>query len=227
MNPDESYIEQCIKALPAERQGPARQVFKQISEDGTETFLGKFLVLLDASGAYAKTIPSELKSVADSLTRTMESIRSHDASQRSADDEQHEKQLRQILSEQMPVLAKGLAVTRLAEGLEAQNTMLGRLEHAVSSMRHFRVGGLLLLMGLAAVLGAGAIGGVFYKAYHEGQQSKAWLDYFSSRGIGIHAHETQNTVIITVDGREALLPGTDYSKDEQGRLKGIDLIYPK
>ncbi len=227
MNSDDSYIERCIRALPPERQGPARQAYKEVDEDGTGTFLGKLLVLLDASGAYAKTIPYELKCVADSLIREIEGIRSRDALQRSDEAQQCEKQLRQILADQMPVLAKGLAVTRLAEGLEAQNTMLGRLEYAVSAMRYFRVAGLLLLMGLATIIGAAAMGAFFYKPYQEGQQSKAWLDYFSSRGIGIHARETQNMVIITVDGRGALLPGTDYRKDDQGRIMGVELIYPK
>lgn len=227
MNSDESYIEQCINALPPERRETARRAFQEISEDGTGTFLGKFLVLLDASGAYAKSIPSELKSVADSLIREIEAVRSRDAAQRVNDAEQRENQLRQLFAEQMPVLAKGLAVTRLAEGLEAQNAVLCRLEHAVSAMRHLRVGGLLLLMGLAAMIGAAATGGLFYRSYQEGQQSKAWFEYFSRHGIGINAHETQNTVVFTIDGREALLQGTDYRKNDHGKAIGIDLVYPK
>lgn len=227
MNPDESYIEQCIRALPPERQGPAWQAHKEISEDGTGTFLCKLLVLLDASGAYAKTIPMEVKRILDNSIPKLEAILSSDAIQRSSDDEQSEKRLRQIIADQMPLLAKGLSVTRLAEGLEAQNTILGRLEHAVSAMRHLRVGGLLLLMGLAALIGAGGMGLYFYKPYKEGQQDIAWFDYLSSHGIGINAHETKDTVIFTVDGRGALLQGTDYRKDKQGQATGVNLVYPK
>jgi len=157
----------------------------------------------------------------------MEAARIGDATQRSAEEQRREKQLRQIVADQIPVLAKSLSVTRLAEGIETQNVALDGLEHSVSSLRHLRVGGVLFLMALAAVLGAGAMGGLFYTSYENGRQAVANWDFFSARGIHFHAHETDIAVIVTVEGPEIIADGTGLKKDDQDRTIGANLAFSK
>ena len=154
---NEDYLEACIRALPAEKREAARQAVKEISGDGDTSFITKLITVLDVTSAYAKTIPTDLKAVMDTGLGRMKEFHVQVETHRMEIEKQQEQKFRQIVREELPALTKGLGVTRTGEALEAVNTQLKNLEQQVLSMRHWRMGGLLALMGLSFVLGAGAL----------------------------------------------------------------------
>ena len=72
-DPD-SYLEQCIAALPPEKREAARHAFEEISETGDDTYLSKLLAVLEANGAYAKMIPKGMTDAGAKVVRNMEDI---------------------------------------------------------------------------------------------------------------------------------------------------------
>jgi hypothetical protein len=67
-DPD-SYLEQCIAALPPEKREAARHAFEEISETGDDTYLSKLLAVLEANGAYAKMIPKGMTDAGAKVVR--------------------------------------------------------------------------------------------------------------------------------------------------------------
>src|ERR1700678_253544 len=72
----DSYLEQCIAALPPEKREAARGAFAEISETGDDTYLSKLLAVLEANGAYAKMIPKRMTETGAKVVREMEDIAS-------------------------------------------------------------------------------------------------------------------------------------------------------
>ena len=223
---DDSYLEQLIQALPEAERPTARAAFKAISETGDEGPLGRLLVVLRANNAYAATIPKELAAVAEKLLRELDARVAQQAKQQTESEAQREKRLGEIIAKQVPLLGKALALDRVAAGVEAQAAELGRVGRTLSRLRHLRVGGLLLLMGLAGCLGAGAVVGLYWRPYHDAQRAVNFLTCFHAAGVYLSNKDLENGgVHVTVEG-EPVLRGTDWRTNTNKYTVGADFYFP-
>jgi len=223
---DDSYLEKLIQALPEAERSAAHAAFKAISETGDDGPLGRLLVVLRANNAYAATIPKELAAVAEKLVRDLDARTMQQTKQHAEAEAQREKRLIEVIAKQVPLLGKALALDSVAAGVKAQNAELSRVNRSLSRLRHVRVSGLLLLMGLAGTLGAGAVVGLYWKPYRETQRAAGLVTRFNDAGvyIGIKDLEGGGTHIV-VEGA-TVQKGTGWRKDKAGNFVGADFYFP-
>lgn len=167
MSFDQSYIEACVSALPLEKQAIARKAFVELSEDGTDSFVGRLVIILGATGAYAERIPKELKAVC-------ETIRSDMAAER-ADRARLVEMLQKAAGASAGQPQQALPIAKLSEEVQAQNAKLQVLTHHVHALRQVRINRVLVMIIVTALATAAVMYGVFGEAYKNGQLA---LEYY-------------------------------------------------
>lgn len=222
----ESYLEKCIRSLPQEKQAAAREAFKAISETGDDSFLSKLLVTLEATSAYAATVPKDLVTSGEKLLREFDARAAQLAKQNAEADAQREKRIGEIISKQVPQLGKALALDRVAAGLDAQTAELGRIGRTLARLRHLRVGGLLFLMALSCSLGAGAVVGLFWQPYHRAERAEVFVSRLNAAGVFVSVKDIESGTHIAVEG-QPVLRGTVWRKNAEGYTTGADFYFPK
>ena len=220
---DESYLERCIRALPPEKQSAARAAFRDIAADGDDSVFSKVLVTLEATSAYAERIPTEMVRSGEALLRELDERMARSARAQAEADAQREKLLREVIAAQVPQLGKALALDKVNALLTAQTTELGRIERSLERLRQVRVGGLLLVLGLGALLGSGAMAGVFWHRYAQAQRAQRFIARMESLGIDAEITPSGADVRFTIKCPYAIT-GTGWRKDGQGYIAGADFI---
>lgn len=222
---DQSYLEKCIAALPPEKQPAARAAFKDIAEGGDDSIFSKVLVTLEATSAYSTTIPQALTASGEKLLREFDARANTIARREAESDVEREEKLRQLIAEQVPQLARSLALDRVVAGLEAQTAELGRIERSVARLRRARVYGLLLLMLLGGIIGATAVGGVFWKRYQSAQRAERFVTRLNSAGITMEIRRNGQYEWLRVEGLP-VLSGTTWTKNDRGEIIGAHFRFP-
>ena len=221
----ESYLENCINALPPGKQPAAREAFKAIAENGDDNLISKLLVILEATSAYAAHIPQTLSANGERFLGELDSRLTKVAKFHDEQEATREARLHQLLVDQLPQLGRALAIDEVAAGLKAQAAELGRFERSLVRLRQARVGGLLLLMLLGFWLGAGAVVGFGWRNYNDAQQAAEFVARLHALGVVMKVQKTEGGELLTIDGPGAL-QGTGWRKDAKGYLSGADLMYP-
>ncbi|MBI2516000.1 MAG: hypothetical protein HYV95_03715 [Opitutae bacterium] len=221
----ESYLEKCVRALPPEKQTTAREAFRAIAENGDDNLISKLLVTLEATSAYSATIPETLASSGERFLSELDLRLARTVQAQTEQETRREERLRQLLTELVPQLGKSLALDRVAAGLQAQTTELGRVERSLVRLRRARVGGLCLLMALGFLLGAGAVAAYGWREYRDARQAARFVDRLSDVGVVAKIQRSENGEHLSIEG-PAALRGTAWRKDERGYINGADLVFP-
>jgi hypothetical protein len=221
----ESYLEKCVQALPREKQAAAREAIRAIAENGEDNLLSKLLVTLEATSAYAESIPQAMVANGEKFLRELDARTVRAADQQEKIEVQREARLRQLITEQVPQLGKTLALDKIVARLDAQSAEIGRFARSAERLRHARVGGLVLLMTLGALLGAGATVGLFWKRYDSAQRAQRFVSLLNAAGVDAEFRREGETVHFTVEG-PVVLRGTAWRKDAQGYTTGADFVFP-
>lgn len=221
----ESYLEKCIQALPTEKQAAARAAFKDIAENGDDSVFSKVLVTLEATSAYSETIPRQLITSGEKLLRDFAALTEGHAQKLTESEAHREEMLRQLIAAQIPQLAKSLALDRIVESLEVQTAELGHVGRGVARLRRARVGGMLLIMALGAVLGAAALGVIFWQPYQAAQRADQFISRLNKLGISMRIVRTERGERLRIEGTTLLL-GSAWRKDDRGHFIGADLVFP-
>ena len=130
MSDPNSYLEQCIAALPPEKQDAARRAFEEISETGDDSYLSKLLAVLEANNAYARKIPKDLADTGGKLLRDMAAIAAKLAKDQTQDEDRHEANLKKLLAEHRPQWENSLSLDKVAVGVEQQRHLLEQLNRS-------------------------------------------------------------------------------------------------
>src|SRR5471030_2778797 len=149
MSDSDTYLEQCIAALPPEKREAARRAFAEISETGDDSYLSKLLAVLEANSAFARTIPKDLADAGGKLLRDMTGMTDKLAQQQSQDEDRREVSFKKLVAEQFAELAKTLDLDKVAVGIEKQRMILEQLKRPASAREADGWTGVLCLMGLA------------------------------------------------------------------------------
>ena len=222
-----TYLELCVNALPPEKQAAARQAFHDLLEGAPDdSMLSRLLIVLEATAAYGRTIPTEMAAmIGQGLARLDERLKQLSRTA-SEDDERRLAQLRTLLEEQLPNMARALSVEKHTEAIESLRVVVERLVVCVHRMRHARLAVVAALMVLAAGVGVAATVAYFRADYDLGQRSRRHLERMLEHGVSTRLVNGPNGVLIlSVDG-PAVLHGTDWKRDPQGRVIGVEIFYP-
>lgn len=218
----DSYLEQCIRALPHEKQSAARKAFEELG-DGDLGALSRVLIALEATTALAKEVPRDLAEVSRRLLDELDARRKQ-AEQTAVElEKQREERLRALLIQQVPALGRALAVDRIAVQVEQQKAATLRLERSVSRFRHLRVGGVLALM-LCSVILVGAGGAAFWwKDIQSWRHNAQFLSRLDRAGVSLRLmRQDQGGTVFEIKG--PVYQGTGWIKDANGNLAGADLV---
>jgi hypothetical protein len=221
----DSYLEKCIGALPQEKQPAAREAFKAIAENGDDNLISKLLVILEATSAYAETIPQTLSASGERFLGDLDARLAKAAQIQTEHESAREGRLRQLLTEQVPQLGKAMALDKIAAEFQGQAAELGRIERSLTCLRQARVGGLFLLMLLGVLLGAGAVVGLGWRGYQGARQAEQFVTRLNVAGIAAKIRRTEAGEVLTIEGAE-VLRGTVWRKDDKGYIVGVDIVYP-
>jgi hypothetical protein len=223
---NDSYTEQLIQKLPTAEQATARDAFKAISETGDDGSLAKLLVVLRANNEYASSIPKDMVAAGEKLLRDLDTRAAQQAKQQADAEAERDKRLCELISKQVPQLGKQLALDRVASGVEAQAAELHRVNRTLSRLRHLRVSGLFLLMGLSGALGAGAVVGLYWKSYHVAQSAQNFVSRFNAAGVYLSIKDLDGGgVHVAVEG-QPVLRGTTWRNNTDKRTIGADFYFP-
>jgi hypothetical protein len=107
--------------------------------------------------------------------------------------------------------------------LTAQAAELGRIERSLVRLRQVRVGGLLLVLVLGALLGSGAVAGVFWHRYAQAQRAQRFIARMDSLGIDAEITPAGADVRFTIKCPYAI-KGTGWRKNDQGYIAGADFV---
>jgi hypothetical protein len=225
MSDSDSYLEQCIAALPPEKREAARRAFAEISETGDDSYLSKLLTVLEANNAYARTIPKNLADVSGKLFRDMTEMTDKLAHQQSQDEGRREASFKKLVAEQFAELAKTLALDKVAVGIEKQRVILEQLKRPASEPEADGWTGVLCLMGLAFIAGAAFSVWLLREPYNEARQAKSFLDRVADAGIELQLEPTKtaNKVIVAGPG----LKTATYFTGADGSVAGIEINFGK
>lgn len=222
-----SYAELCLNALPPEKQTAARQAFKDLLEGAPDdSMLSRLLIVLEATAAYGRTIPAEITVALQSGIAELDARLGKFTTVANDADESRLKQLREVLEKQLPAMAASFSLDTHTTAVASLRVAVERLERSVRRLRHVRIGAVSLLMLLAAGLGAGGIVAYFKSDYDIGQRLRRRHDYLLDHGIQMRLSAGDNrTAIVSLEGPGALR-GTEWVRDQQGRIVGVQLVYP-
>jgi hypothetical protein len=225
--PAPSYIELCLQALPAEKQAAARLAFKDLIEGAPDdSMLSRLLIVLEATAVYGKTIPAEITTAAEKILPAIDARLAKLAQAEGDEDERRLKQLRDLLEKHLPAMMPALPVERNGKAIESLRVAVERLERSVRRLRHVRIGAVAALMLLAVAAGAGGMFAYFRDDYNLGQRYRQYYERLSDHGITTKIGTTDGGgLILRIEGK-GILKGTDWRRNEQGNVIGVELIYP-
>ncbi len=181
--------------------------------------------MLEATAAYSTTIPQSLAENGNRFLGELDSRLAKLAQSQTELEAGREERLGKLLAAQVPQLGKSLSLDKLVAGLQTQTAELGRVERNLVRLRHARVGGLVLLILLGLLLGAGSVVGLGWRSYQDARQANAFVTRLNEAGIAAKIHRTDNGDILTITGPQALR-GTAWRKDAQGYIIGADFVFP-
>jgi hypothetical protein len=218
-DPD-SYLEQCIAALPPEKREAARHAFEDISDTGDGTYLSKLLAVLEANGAYAKMIPKGMTDAGAKVVSNMEDI----ASRLVGAEVRREASFKNTITAETARLVESLPVRQIAAGIERQNELLEQLRRATAKLDQGVGSGLaVFLVVLAIACGAAIPVWVFWGSYQDAQQAKGFCDEFTHAGISMQIEKTNTGHRFTLTG-PAVLNGT-WRKNDSGGVYGAEMEF--
>lgn len=225
--PASSYVELCLQALPVEKQAAARLAFRDLIEGAPDdSMLSRLLVVLEATAAYGKTIPADITTAAERVLPAIDARLEKLAQMSGDEDERRLKQLRDLLEKHLPAMLPALPVERNAKAIESLRVSVERLERSVRRLRHVRIGAVAALMLIAAAAGAGGMFACFRDDYILGQRYRHYYERLSDHGVTTRiATADGGGLILRIEGK-GVLKGTDWRRDEQGNVIGVELIYP-
>lgn len=225
MGQEKSYLEQCIDALPAHKQEAARRAWKSFGEGDDSTF-SRMLVLLEATNAMAERIPFQLSEVSRKMQADLDGkCHALQAASKQTISE-HADACREIISSQLPIMAKSLAIAEHKDELRRQGATLARLERSIERMRHLRINGLLALLAFGCLATAATIIGCLWTDYHQGKDDSRFLDAMNKAGVDcvIERRAADSSTVKIVLSR---LPASSrWIKDENGNTVGLRLVIP-
>lgn len=219
-----SYVELCLRALPAEKQAVARQAFHDLLEGAPDdSMLSRLLIVLEATAAYGRTIPAEITAAVQSgiaaldgrLARlgNVDGGQGHDVAQ-----------LRSAVTGELSLLVEPLEQQR--QLVESLRFAVEQVDRNVQRLRHARITAVLLLMSGAAVAGAAGVVTYFKPRYDAARAVSDSIEYLAHRGVEIGlADGGNNAVVVTING-PATAKGTDWKLDKKGRTTGAQIVYP-
>jgi hypothetical protein len=216
----ESYLEQCIAALPPEKREAARHAFEEISETGDDTYLSKLLAVLEANGAYAKMIPKGMTDAGAKVVRNMEDI----ASRLVGAEVRREASFKNTITAETVRLVESLPVRQIAAGIERQNELLEQLRRAAAKLDEGVSSGLaVFLVVLAIACGAAIPVWVFWGSYQDARQAKDFCDQVTNAGLSMQIEKTDAGHKFTLTG-PAVRNGT-WRKNDSGGVYGAEMEF--
>jgi len=223
----ESYLEQCIAALPPEKREAARRAFADISETGDDSYLSKLLAVFEANNAYAKKIPKELTEAGGKLVREMTELASKSVRDQDQTEARRDAFLREFFAEQISALGESLGIEQIAAEIERQGAVLSRLDQPLAQEKEESGAVIAFLMALAFVAGAALTGWVLWDACQDARQAKSFVDRLADAGIRMQVEKTETGNRLVIAG--PVLKSGAWQKDDNGMLNGaeIDFSEPK
>jgi hypothetical protein len=223
----QSYLEQCITALPPEKREAARRAFEEISETGDDSYLSKLLAVLEANNAYARKIPKDLADAGGKLMREMAGIADKLAAHQSENEDRHEASLKKLLAEQRPQWEKSVALDNVAAAIEKQRMLLEQLKRSSAQPKEESGAGILVLAMIAGLTGAILTVWFFWDDYQAARQAKSFVDRAVGAGIRQRVDKTETGNRLTIVG--PAVKGANYQKATDGVINGmvIDFAEPK
>ena len=227
MSHPDSYLEQCIAALPPEKREAARRAFEEISETGDDSYLSKLLAVLEANNAYARKIPKDLADAGGKLLREMAAIADKLAEHQAQNEDRREASFKKLLTEQRPQWEKSPGLDKVAASIEKQRLLLEQLNRSSAQPKEASGAGLLVLMMLACLTGAVFTIWFFWGDYRDARQAKSFVDQAVNAGIRMRVDKTETGNRLTVAGPS--VKGANYQKAADGVINGmvIDFTEPK
>lgn len=221
----DTYLEQCIAALPPEKRENARRAFAEISETGDDSYLSKLMAVLEANNAYARRIPKDLADAGGKLVRDMAAVVEKLAQQQSQDEDRREASFKKLLAEQFTDFGKAVALDKVAAEIEKQRVILDQLKRTSNEPTERSWTGVLFLMGLAFVAGIAFSVWLMREPYNETQQAKSFMDRVADAGIELRLDPTKTGSKVTVAGPSMKLP--TYFAGTDGSVAGIEINFGK
>jgi hypothetical protein len=223
----QSYLEQCIAALPPEKREAARRAFEEISETGDDSYLSKLLAVLEANNAYARKIPKDLTDAGGKLLREMAGIADKLAEHQSQNEDRREASFKKLLAEQRPQWEKSVALDNVAAAIERQRLLLEQLNRSSARPKEESGAGVLFLAMLACLTGAIFTVWFFWDDYRAARQAKSFVDQAIEAGIRQRVDKTDTGNRLTIVGPP--VKGANYQKAADGVINGmvIDFAEPK
>jgi hypothetical protein len=222
---NESYLEKCIQSLPAEKQAAARAAFRDIAETGGDNVFSKVLVTLEATSAYAATIPQDMTVRGEKLLGELDARVARLAQEQAETETRREERLHKLITAQLPQLGKSLALDNVVAGLATLTAAVGRFERTLSLFRRARVGALLFYVFIGGVIGAALLGGVFRTRYQSAQRAERFINRLYAEGISIEARRTEQGEWLKIEG-PAVLAGSTFKRNGNGEVTGAHLLFP-
>jgi hypothetical protein len=178
----DSYLEQCIAALPPQKREAAWRAFREISETGDDSYLSKLLAVLEANGAYAKRIPKELAEASDKLVRDMTVV----IDRLGHEENRRETWVKNAIGTEFQRLGQSLPVGQIISGIANQNQLLDKLRQAASELKEGIKGGwVAFLMAVSFAAGVSAPIWLFWDTYQESLHAREFYDATSAAGFQI------------------------------------------
>lgn len=221
-----SYIEKCVLALPPDKQAAARAAFKEISEGGDDSVFSKILVTLEATSAYAAGIPQALAENGERFLKELDNRTKEIVTRLEASEAERDEHLRDLLRQQLPALVKPLAIEKLIEYSARQTAELGRIERSVARLRHARVGGMVFLMLIGALLGAAGLCSIIWPPYQDGQRAAQKLATLEAAGISWDHRRTKQGELVLIEGPPIDSKSVAWRRSAAGQIVGANILYP-
>jgi hypothetical protein len=218
----ESYLAQCLAALPLEKREAARRAFQEISETGDDSYLSKLLAVMEANNAYAKKIPKELAETGGKLVRDVAGI----ADKLSQDEGRREAWIKRIVAEQFNESGKALALDTLAAKIERQRQLLEQLNRpAFQPKEESGIGGVVFLMGLVFLAGIGLTIWTFWDCYQGARQAQSFVDRAVDAGIRMSIEPLGTGTRLTVTGPS--IGATNLQYGDNNAADGLTIDFGK
>ena len=178
----DSYLEQCIAALPPQKREAAWRAFREISETGDDSYLSKLLAVLEANGAYAKRIPKDFMEAGDKVVRDLAAV----VDRLGYEESRREAWVKNAMATEFQRLGQSLPIGQIVSGIANQNQLLEKLRRAASELKEGIKGGwVAFLMTVSFAAGVSVPIWFFWDTYQEDRHAKEFYDATSAAGFQI------------------------------------------
>jgi hypothetical protein len=219
----ESYLEQCIAALPPEKREAARRAFADIAETGDDSYLSKLLAVFEANNAYARKIPKELTEAGGRLVREMTELTSKSVRDQDQIENCRDAFLRKFFAEQISALGQSLGIEQIAAEIERQGAVLNRLERPLAEEKEENGAVIAFLMALAFMVGGALTGWTLWGACQDARQAKSFVDRVADAGIRMQVEKTETGNRLVIAG--PALKGGAWQKGDNGMINGVEIDF--